>query len=442
MSRQTDVHTRKEFQRLHQAGETYQEIAEKYGVSYECVRHWCRLQNKGGSPVTRYPGRKSGLLSSFADVVRYNVLKLKLKHPRWGSSRILVRMQKTLGCKGHRLPGPTQIGRYLHQWKRFRRQGKPQKGVIRPDTPTEVHQRWQLDFKMGIVIANQKMVNLHTIRDPVGEACLGAIIYPAGEVKPGCGPKKTTIGQAQNTLRRGFAKWHTLPKQVQTDHEANLVAQKINDFPTVFTLWLVGLGIEHSLIRPARPTDNAEVERCHRTINDYAIVGNEGKDETHLQKLLDQAVDELNFELPSHAQHCNGLPPVQAHPDLLIPPHPFEPEQELSVFDLARVDRYLAPLSWVRIVGKTGIVYLGSHQYSVGRSYTRKAIRIRFDPHDRQFIFHDPGKPDDQSEIRRLPVRGLSVEDLTGLYDPSNGLVPQQLPLPLVWAAPIQAAGV
>ena len=43
----------------------------------------------------------------------------------------------------------------------------------------------------------------------------------------------------------------------------------------MFTLWLAGLGMARLVIRPASPADHAELERCHRTLNDYAIIGNE-----------------------------------------------------------------------------------------------------------------------------------------------------------------------
>lgn len=202
-------------------------------------------------------------------------------------------------------------------------------------------------------------------------------------------------------------------------------------FPSPFTLWLQGLGIDHLLIRPGRPTDNAEVERCHRTIHDYAIVGNEGADLGGLQAILDEAVEELCFQLSSRAQGCQGLPPIQAHPDLLQPRRPFEPEHELALFDLRAVDACLARFSWQRKVGKTGqITMSGAHEYySVGRDYARQQVLVRFDPSDRNFVFSLLSDP--ETEIGRRPARNLTIADLTGLAVWPIGLGPQQLILPL-----------
>lgn len=222
-----------------------------------------------------------------------------------------------------------------------------------------------------------------------------------------------------------------LPDEVQTDNEAVFVGRLQDPFPSRFTLWLRGFGITHLTIRPGKPTDNAEVERCHRTIHDYAIVGNEDQDLAGLQAILDQAVDELCCELTSHAKGCHGLPPLQAHPELRSPHPSFQPEHELALFSMQAVDTYLAGFAWERKVGKTGQITLGGRHehYNVGRTYARQYVLVRFDPADRHFVFYPIDQP--EVEIGRRPARNLEFSDLTGIADWPIGLGPQQLPLPL-----------
>jgi hypothetical protein len=318
------------------------------------------------------------------------------------------------------------IGRYLHQWPRFRRHhAKPPRPKERPSLPTAVHQRWQVDFKLGIALRDQTLVNLHTVHDPVGEVCIGATLFPAGHV--GGHPRQVTLPQVQATLRACFTRWHTLPDEVQTDGDPVLRGRE--DFPSRLTLWLQGLGIQHLVIRPGRPTDNAEVERCHRTVHDYALVGNERYALAPLQELLNQAVQEMASTLPSRAEGCAGQPPLLAHPDLLQPRRPYQPDRELLLFDLRRADAYLATYTWERKVGRTGQITLGGRHtaYSVGRASAGQHIRIRFDPSDRSFVFFDAKL---EHEIGRRPARGLGVADLTGIISLPSGPVPQQLPLP------------
>lgn len=429
MIRQTTPAQRRRFYQRHLQGESYPEIADHEGVSKACVRYWCRRQRDGGSYRSLYRRAPAGLLHRFDPKVRYSVLRLKRAHPRWGPSRILFHLKKRLSLRGVRLPSQASIGRYLHQWERFRR--RPHKEVCRerPKPPKRVHQRWQIDFKLEIALKDGSLVNLCTLRDVVGEACIGAFVFPAGKV--GRRARRVSFAEVRSALRLCFARWGTLPEEVQSDNETLFVGQPQDDFPSRFSLWLRGLRIVHLVSRAGKPTDNAEVERANRTIYDYAVVGNQDADLARLQLILDGAIDELSHELPSRAEGCGGLPPVQAHPELLQPRRPFQPEHELALFDLQAVDAYLSTFTWQRKVGKTGQMSIGGqHQrYSVGRAYADRTVLVRFDPNDRHFVFFHADDPDTQ--IGRRPARDLAIEDLTGLAVWPMGLGPQQLALPL-----------
>lgn len=425
MSEQTTCKQRSLFYQRHCRGETYEVIAQAMGVSRECVRYWCRRQREGQGVQSQYHRQPAGLLSRFSPIVRYVLLRLRLEHPRWGASRIRYAALSRHSLQGLDIPSLAQIGRYLHQWVRFRRKSSQRIEHERPRQPERVHECWQMDFKIGIILQNGRQVNLHTVRDPFGAACIGAMLYDAG--KAGQHSGQITLEQTRSTLRRCFAFWNTLPERLQTDNQTGLATgRQSNDFPTIFTLWLVGLGIQPVFIRAGHPTDNAEVERCHRTLTDYAIIGNQELPQQQLQRVLDLSVHELNFELPSQAHGCHGKPPVEAHPELLQPSRWFQPEQELALFDLQRIYDFLAGLTWERTVSKVGRIDLGGFRYGVGRRFSGRRIAIHFDPTSCEFILYDG-----QTLIRRHPARGLSVKDLTGFGTDSSSLVPQQLSLPL-----------
>jgi transposase len=425
MSVRTTSDQRRKFYEL-QNGATYEKIADRFGVSKWCVRYWCRRQRDGKGCETHYHREPQGLLSNFDPKVRYCVLRLRLEHPRWGPNRIRAKLKKRPSLRGLKLPSEASIGRYLHQWRRFRR--KPKKKPIRrrSQPPTAVHQRWQVDFKVGIRLENGLRVNLHTVRDPVGAAYIGDFVFATGKRQ-----RRVKMEEVRAVLRMCFVRWGTLPGEIQTDGEPVLVNPHRDPFPSVFTLWLKGLGIDHLVIHNV--TSNAEVERCHRTVNDYAVIGHEDKTPEELQRILDYSTYELNFELPSRAKGCAGRSPIVAHPELLQPRRPFRPEQELALFDLKRVDAYLATFTWRRIADKNGRVSLGGRQcrYSVGRTYAGREIAVRFDPTDRHFVFSEVTSG---NTIRRLPAKGLDASDLTGLETWPTGLGPQQLPLPLFLA--------
>lgn len=285
---------------------------------------------------------------------------------------------------------------------------------------------------MRIALADGSYVHLFTACDEGTGASLGATVVVAPLV--GRSVAHIQEGPVRAFLRTLLARWQTLPDAVQTDGEATLVGRRIADaFPSRFTLWLTGLGVAHHLIRRGKPTDNAEVERCHRTLNDYALVGNEDKRPEQLQTVLERAVQELLYERPSRGKACAARPPAVAYPELDKPRRPFQPTQELAAFDLARVDAFLASFTWRRRVGKTGQVVIGQQRcYSIGRQHGGMEVLVRLDPSDRHFVFYDAVNPDQL--LARRPARGLALADILDIAPWPVGIGCQQLPLPLVFA--------
>jgi hypothetical protein len=286
-----------------------------------------------------------------------------------------------------------------------------------------VHQRWIFDFKVDICLADGQWVHMHTVRDPVGAAFIGAKLYLAPGKK-----SRVTLEQARATLRTCFVEGG-MPEEVQTDWEPSLHSQAGDTFPSLFTLWLEGLGIHHRHCRPGVPTDDAEVERGHRTLYDYGLYGHLDEPFETLQQRLETARYELNHEYPSRAHGCDGRPAFQAHPELLHPPRLFDPQQELAFFDLHRVDTYLASLCFERKVGKCGQVNLGGQhvRYSVGRQFAGQVVLIRFDPTNRTLVAFL-----NEQEIARWQSKYLDVQDIVGFGQDTQCYLPQQLPLPFL----------
>lgn len=426
--KRTTPSQRRDFYRQHLRGATYQEIAAGAGVSKECVRYWCRAQRDGRPCQSQYRRSPAGVLAQFAPQVRYVILRLKLEHPRWGRERIYYHLTRRRSCQGLKLPHPSSIGRYLQQWSRWRRRKKRKpRHRAKPTPATAVHQRWQLDFKVEIEQADGQKLALHTIMDEFSGACITAQLVPKAVVQHHSA--RVTWREAQATLRCGFAAWGNRPQSVQTDGESCLIGRPGGDYPSDFTLWLAGLGIAHERIRLGHCTDNAEVERGHRTVNDYALVGRLEQPLVRLQAELREAVGELTFALPSRAKQCRGQPPAQAYPDLFLVERPYRLEEELALFDLNRVVAYLATFQWQRKVSKVGVVQLGGRdkRYSLGRQHAGKEILVHLDTSDRQLVFVDADDPD--TELCRRPLRGVSSYDLVGVQDPAGPPVPQQLPL-------------
>jgi transposase InsO family protein len=268
-----------------------------------------------------------------------------------------------------------------------------------------------MDWKIGIRLGGGQFVHLATVRDPYGAAFIALDLYPVQT-------KRTHVSEAavRSTLRRAFCEWG-LPDELQTDGEPILNAQSHDQFPSRFQLWLIGLGVRHRRIRPGVATDDAEVERAHRTVYAYAFRGSLDKSMLQMWQILQQARQELNGEYPSRANGCQHQPPLKAHPELLQPKRAFDPQRETAFFDLMCVDAYLAGLHWERKVGKLGQITLGGEHetYSVGRTYAHQVVQVRFDPEDRHFVAFDS----QNHEIKRWPARHLTTAEILGVKDES-----------------------
>jgi transposase InsO family protein len=360
-------------------------------------------------------------MAHFDPKVGQAVLQLKAAHPGWGAPILtceLQRQARALGLSGLKLPARATVSRLLHEHLALRRKPKPAKTeAAAPAQAQGVLEIWELDFKMGIPLADGTQVNLHTVCDIYGSVCVAAHVTPAGLV--GDHPSRVTVPEVQDTLRRAFASLGTLPKIIRTDNEALFVGHSDEDLLSQFTMWLMSLGIEHQTTRPATPTDNPHVERCHQKIYNYAIAGRRYLTITQLQQELDQAVVALFLRYTSRAAGCNNRIPAEALPELLAAPRPYQPEHESERFDLAPIARYLAARCWRRRVNSQGQISLGGRHryYHVGREHAGKDVLVAFDPTDHNLVFFalqsdNANLPD--AEIGRRLARFLTKEHITG----------------------------
>jgi len=269
-----------------------------------------------------------------------------------------------------------------------------------------------LDIQEGIPLADGSIASICNIRDPVGAAMIASRAFTVQTARHW---RKLRWIEVRQTLREGFTEWQTLPDGVLTDNELTLVGSPTDPFPSLLTLWLVGLGVRHLRIRLHRPTDQPHVERNHRTLSGFAMDAESLTDLATLQQSLDRERSLHNELFPSRAGDCNGRPPLEAHPELLHPRRPYQPEWELALFDIQRVYDYLATFTFQRKVSTAGQVSLGRQVYSVGRAWAGHTLSVRLAPRQREWVFCKEGEEGEEEEIARSPLKGLDVETLTGL---------------------------
>jgi len=418
-TRGTTVQQRQKMAHRVDQGESYRTVAHHFQVSYWTARKWARRARQGGlENLITQPGRPArGAMAAYDFRVRYVALRLKRQHPTWGAAYVLKKMRHYPALKHQKLPSATTLWRY---WSRF---GDRLISPRQPATPKLLpagiaHGVWQMDAKESVPVAGVGVVTINQARDEYGRATVLHQIHPATQEDQHT--VKLTREQVQQDCRVAFTQWG-LPDAIQTDRAPIFVDADPTPFPTPLSLWWVGLGIVHRLIPRHCPQRNGSVERSHRTLNERTLVGQHFADAAALQQPIEADWAELNGECPSRARGCQGQPPLVAHPELLIPRRPYHPQREPALFDLKRVDAYLATQTWLRTVSSVGQVTLGGYRYGVGIAWAHQTVSIRFDPQDRHFVFtclkpptrRGPDLPE-LSAVRR-DAQGVTVEELTGL---------------------------
>lgn len=416
------------------AGETLPQIAQALGLSEACVRKWWRRGRDEGllGLVERPRGRSAqGLLSTFSAEVQQVSLKLKREHKRWGANRVLLEMRNDLALSNLSLPSCSRLYAYFRQqcpdclnvWTKHIK-------VPIPAVATAVHEVWQVDHQEGHRLGDESIATVCNIRDPYGAAMIASQAF---SVKTKLHWRKLTWEEVRQVLRTGFTEWQTLPDSVLTDNEMGLGGNPNDPFPSWLSLYLSGLGIQHNFIRSHQPTDQPQVERNHRTLDGFTDDDHSRQDLDCFQQALDQERYLYNHQFPARASDCHGLPPLQAHPALLLPRRPYRPEWEVLLFNLQRVYDFLATFTFERKVNRNGQVTLKGYHYTVGLAHKEKIIQVRLDTQTQEWMFLERDEQGQEQELSRRTLVGIDFMTLTGLEVPEDlsALPAIQLTLPL-----------
>ncbi len=402
----------------HEAGETLASIANDMGVHYETVRKWWRISRREGRQgVGNRPRKTPGKLRKTPPEIVDLIVRLREEHPNWGVPylRQQVLADESLSEETRaQVPSLSSFYRYLRfVEERSPRHPLQQKvpGASLVQQAKAPHYLWQMDLKEKCTVRGlSQKVSVANVRDVYSSVTVGAIAF---ELKRA---GTLTGAQMQQALRQCFVSWG-LPDILRTDKGSCFIANfPQNGCPSMFTLWLVGLGIKHETISHGQVTQNGCVERFNRTYNNLVLRDGPFKGIAELQDVSDTVVDFLNTTYPSQAGICNGQPPLQAHPEARKPRRRYTPAQERKLFDLERVDRYLARFIWQRRADKVGKVSLAGQDYYLGRDTSGLVFDVRFDREDRHLVFTTP----DKARSFRRPALGLEADDILSIGSATN----------------------
>jgi hypothetical protein len=174
-----------------------------------------------------------------------------------------------------------------------------------------------------------------------------------------------SLRDIQQQLRSVFEHWG-LPRRIRVDNGKPWGTW--NDLPPVFSLWLIGLGIEMIWNRPGHPEENGTVERSQGTSKRW-VEPKKCFSAEELQKRLDEMDRIQREEYPTVASSRRAL-----HPKLEAGGTPYRCDEEEEVWDLGRVERHLESCPVQRKVDSHGKTSVYSRRLGVG--WTNRGIKV------------------------------------------------------------------
>ena len=204
-------------------------------------------------------------------------------------------------------------------------------------------------------------------------------------------------------FRRVFARWGR-PDRVRVDNGYPWGTPR--DLPSELALWLIGLGVEPIWNPAGQPTCNPTVERCNGLTQQWG--------ELHTCTDCEQAAEALaevgriqREEYPA----IRGRTRMEAFPQLGTPRRVYQRDREEAMWDLSRVDAFLARGCWRRQADSNGAISIYGHGRAVGRCWARHEMVVRFDASSRSWVVSGPNG----EEVKRVPASELTRERILAL---------------------------
>jgi hypothetical protein len=204
-------------------------------------------------------------------------------------------------------------------------------------------------------------------------------------------------------FRRVFARWG-LPDRVRVDNGYPWGTPR--DLPSELALWLIGLGVEPIWNPPGQPTSNPKVERSNGLTQQWGEL-HTCADSPQAARVLAWVGRIQREQYPA----IQGRTRIDVFPQLRTPRRVYRRAQEETLWDLSRVDAFLARGCWKRQADRNGKISIFGHCRAVGRAWAQQEVVVRFDATSRCWVVSNQ----DGVVVKELPATELTRERIMAL---------------------------
>ncbi len=265
-------------------------VARRYHTSVNTIFRWKKaydgtiesLYNKSHRPLSPHPNTQTEEEKKHID----DVVK---RNPTSGLNEIYGKLVFSYSYKRN----PTTLYKYLVKKDFYKKENKVYKKYVPKtyDTPAKIGVKWQLDVKYvpeqckcSNIIFDRKFYQYTVIDECSRKRYIYAYLEQCAD---------STI----DFVKRAIRYFGYQPDLIQTDNGVEFTYTKYVKRKHPFDIFLDGLSIEHSLIKPRTPRHNGKVERSHRNDN-----------ERFYKYLKFYDLEDLQRQMKSYLYRSNNIP--------------------------------------------------------------------------------------------------------------------------------------
>jgi transposase InsO family protein len=388
---------REEFVRLASAsGANRSELCRRFGISrgkgYKWLERYAAEGRDGLTDRSRRPLNSPGRSS---EAVEAEVLRIRARSKNaWGGRKIA----KVMADNGELVvPAPSTITEILRRHGKLTQRESEHPGPYQRFERAAPNELWQMDFK-GHFPMTQGRCHPLTVLDDHSRYALGL---------EACADERdaTVRGRLVPLFRR-----YGLPFEMLMDNGSPWGDAGDQPF-TVFTAWLMRLGIRVTHGRPRHPQTQGKDERFHRTLKAEVLDGNSFCDLVACQSAFDEWRQVYNHERPHQAL---GL--ERPGTRYRVSPRVF-PEQLPAI--------EYAPGDAVRRVDRDGFISFKNRPWRIGKAFRRQPVAVRPTSDDGVFSVHYCAQPIGRIDLRAETPAGGFV-DIAAAMPTTPPAQPQQ----------------